>query len=273
MKRRRGQKRSRWAPRQAGIKKGQAISCRVPTHVHDAITHAADRHRWTVSAEAAQRLEDALLLSDTPTAALMQVVAYAIDAMSRGGKTWLNDRYLHREARNVITTALRLMWPQEQPSEPNTPPDLNEVRPRGRIGFELLWNEIRTFVPGRLPPPRTTGPKAGTRPTKSIKRLQYERRLMVFRSSLGKLLDRAVLWDLTGRQAREISQALSIDELHEFADLSRKRITKGLSEKEHERFVVLHNRYPRKETLDLKDLSNPGPFGRIISTNNVEDPQ
>jgi hypothetical protein len=238
----------------------------VSTQVHEAIAREAASQGWTVSAEAAQRLEDSLLLSDTPTAALMQVIAYAIDAMSRSGKTWLNDRYLHQEARNLVATAFKLVRPQGQPPEPSPKLDIEDARPRGRIGFELLWSEIRTFVPGRLAPLRTTGPKAGTRPTKGIERLQYERQLTIFRKGLGKLLDRVVLWGLTGRQAREISQALSVEELHEFADLSRKRITKGLSEKEHVRFVALHDRYPRKETLDLKHLSSRGPFGRIIST-------
>jgi hypothetical protein len=242
----------------------------VPAHVHDAITEAASDHGWTVSAEAARRLEDSLILPDTPTATLMQTIACAIDAMSHDGKTWLNNRYLHQEAHSVVTTALRLVRPKGQPPEPRTTPSLDDARPRGRIGFELLWNEIRTFVPGRLPPLRTTGPKAGTRAKKSIERLQYERRLVVFREGLGKLLDRVVLWGLTGRQAREISQALSVEELHEFADLSRKRITEGLLEKEHMRFIALHDRYPRKETLDLKDLSNPGPFGRIIPAEDAQ---
>ena len=97
----------KWAPR-ATVKKGQAISCRVPTHVHEAIAREAAGHGWTISAEAAQRLEDSLLVS-TPTAALMQVIAYAIDAMSRDGKTWLNDRYLHQEARNVVASAFKLL--------------------------------------------------------------------------------------------------------------------------------------------------------------------
>ena len=264
MKRKRRRQR-KWAPR-ATVKKGQAISCRVPTHVHEAIAREATGHNWTISAEAAQRLEDSLLVANTPTTALMQVVAFAIDAMSHDGKTWLNDRYLRQEAHNVVATAFKLVRPQGQPPEPGPKPDTEDARPRGRIGFELLWSEIRTFVPGPLPALRTTGPKAGTRPTKSIERLQYERQLVLFRQGLGKLLDRVVLWGLTGRQAREISQALSVEELHEFADLSRKRITKGLSEKEHVRFVALHDRYPRKETLDLKHLSSRGPFGRIIST-------
>jgi hypothetical protein len=263
---RRGRQKRKWAPRQAAIKRGEAISCRVPTHVHTAITQAADRRGWTVSAEAAQRLEDSLLLPNTPTAALMQVVACTIDAMSRDGKTWLNDRYLHQEAQSAIATALRLVRPKEHAPEPRTKLDLDDPRPSGRIGFELLWSEIRTFVPGRLPPPRTTGPKAGTRAKRSIERLRYERQLVIFREGLGKLLDRAVLWGLTGRQARELSKALSVEELHEFADLSRKRITEGLSDKEHERFIALHGRYPGKETLNLGDLSSRGPFGRIIST-------
>jgi hypothetical protein len=242
----------------------------VPTHVHEAIAREAAGHGWTISAEAAQRLEDSLLVS-TPTAALMQVIAYAIDAMSRGGKTWLNDRYLHQEARNVVATAFKLVRAQGQPPEPSSKPDTKDARPRGQIGFELLWNEIRTFVPGRLPPPRTTGPKAGTRPTKSIERLQYERQLAIFRKGLGKLLDRVVLWGLTGRQAREISQALSVEELHKFADLSRKRITAGLNDEEHARFVALFDRYPAKETLSLGDLSNPGPFGKILPAADKEE--
>jgi len=264
MKRKRRRQR-KWAPR-ATVKKGQAISCRVPTHVHEAIAREAAGHGWTISAEAAQRLEDSLVVTNTPTAALMQVVAYAIDAMSRDGKTWLNDRYLRQEAHNVVATAFKLVRPQGQPPETSPRPDTEDARPRGRIGFELLWNEIRTFVPGRLPALRTTGSKAGTRPTKSIERLQYERQLVLFRQGLGKLLDRVVLWGLTGRQARELAQALSVEELHEFADLSRKRITDRLSDKEHARFVVLYDRYPQKAALSLGDLSNPGPFGKILPT-------
>ena len=65
-------------------------------------------------------------------------------------------------------------------------------------------------------------------------------------------------------------QNLPVDELQEFADLTRKRITDGLTEDEHTRFVALYDRYPRKETLSLGDLSNPGPFGKIIPTNNKE---
>jgi hypothetical protein len=242
----------------------------VPAHVHEAITEAASDQGWTVSAEAAQRLEDSLALSDTPTAALMQTVAYAIDAMSHGGKTWLTDPYLHEEARNVVAAAFDLVRPKGYPPEPEAKRSPEDARPRGRIGYLLLWNEIRTHVPGRLPPLRTVGSKAGTRAKKSVDRLRYERRLVAFREGLGKLMDRVVLWGMTGRQARHIGQALSVPELHEFADLSRKRITDGLTDEEHARFVALHDRYPKKETLSLGDLSNPGPFGRIISTDDEE---
>lgn len=261
MKRRRKPRR-RWAPR-APVKKGRAISCRVPAHVHAAIARAASDQKWTISAEAAQRLDDSLILPDTPTAALMQVIGYAIDGMSHSGKTWLNDPYLHQEAHNAVAAAFRLVQPKGYPPEPTTEPPWNDPRPRGRIGFEILWNEIRTHVPGQLPPVR----KDGTRPEKSIARLRYERRLVAFREGLGKLMNRAVLWGQTGRQAR---QNLPVDKLQEFADLSRKRITDGLTEDEHTRFVALYDRYPRKETLNLGDLSNPGPFGKIIPTNNKE---
>jgi hypothetical protein len=259
MKRRQKRK---WAPRRAEIKKEQAVSCRVPNHVHERIVRAASRHHWTVSAEIAQRLEDSLALPETPTTALMAVVAYAIDAMSRGKKTWLTDPYLHQQAHEAVVAAFQLVQPKGYPPKPETKPSVDDDRPRGRIGLQILWNEIRTHVPGTLPPLR----KDGTRAKKSVARLQYERRLLAFREGLGKLMDRVVLWGKSGREARRTSQALSIEDLQKFVKLSRKRITDGLTEEEHTSFVALYDRYPKKEALSLGDLASPGPFGKILST-------
>jgi hypothetical protein len=285
MKQRRRVQKRKWGPR-APHQNRQTVSCRVLSHVHEALMKAASDRGWTVSAEAAQRLEDSVALPDTPTAALMQTIAYAIDAMSWREKTWLTDPYLHQEAHNVVAAAFQLVQPKGYPPKPKYKPFFEDKRPwgapsfidpqgrmlsflappRGRIGFEILWNEIRTFVPGRLPPRK----KDGTRAKKSVERLRYERRLVVFRESLGKLMDKAVLWGKTGKQARQIAEALSVEELKEFVELSQKRITKGLTGEEHTRFVSLYDRYPDKKALSLGDLSNPGPFGRMLSTADEE---
>jgi hypothetical protein len=288
MKQRRRVQKQKWGPR-APHQNRRTVSCRVLSHVREALMKAASDRGWTVSAEAAQRLEASVALPDTPTAALMQTIAYAIDAMSWREKTWLTDPYLHQEAHNVIAAAFQLVQPKGYPPKPKYKPFFEDKRPwgapsfidsqgrmlsflappSGRIGFEILWNEIRTFVPGRPPPRR----KDGTRAKKSVERLRYERRLLAFREDLGPLLDKAVLWGKTGHQARRRSEALSVTDLKRFVELFEKRITDGLSEEELRQFVTLYHRYPDKKALERRDPANPGPFEKIaLELRNLANP-
>jgi hypothetical protein len=251
MKRRRKARARKWAPRSTG-KKDKAVSCRIPERVHAALAQAAERRGWTVSAEIAHRLEDSLTTPATPTQALMATIGYVLDGLrSQGNATWLTDPHLHQEAHAAVAAAFRLVQPKGYPPKPDKEiPDV--ARPSGRIGFELYWDEIRTF-----------GPKSEIAPKKPLRRLVHERRLAALREGLSTLPDRVVLWGKTGREARRFVSALSVAELSEFARLSRKRIVHGLTEEEHTRFVELYDKYPKPETLSLGDLAHPGPLGKV----------
>jgi hypothetical protein len=104
------------------------------------------------------------------------------------------------------------------------------------------------------------------------RRAEYQRRLAWLREALGSLPDRVKLWGRTGREARRYFQALSLSELREFADLARTRIEKELTREQHNRLQDLFNKAPPelKQKLNLGDLSNPGPFGKIVPTADEE---
>jgi len=253
------------APRSEG-KRRAVIHCRVPERVYDALARAAERNKWTVSAEVVDRLAQSFALPATPAQAIMAMVAYAIDGMAQQGNpvfrdpnkaTWLNDPHLHGEARIAAMTAFKLLQPKGYPpaqpeghlqaeEDPNAP-----ARPSGRWALEMWWDEMRRYDP--------KVPIDASRP----RRAQHQRRLAMLREGLGKLPDKVVLWGKTGRAARRQLQQhrrelLPRDEQHEFAVLARERVQHGLLPRDHQRFCELAARTPQR--LALGDLSNPGPF-------------
>jgi hypothetical protein len=189
----------------------------------------------------------------------MATIGYAIDGLSRGQASWswVTDPHLHEEAHRAVAAAFRLVQPKGYPPKPKARAAADVAPPSGRIGFELLWNELRLFDPKAKSFDARKGPR----------RIQHERRLATLRAGLGtSLLNRAVLWGQTGRQALRAHRARAVfpvAKLSEFAQLSRKRIAEGLTPEEHARFVTLFNEYPGRETLKLGDLSNPGPFPEL----------
>jgi hypothetical protein len=261
----RGKRKARkWAPRSEG-KRQAVIHCRVPERVYDALARAAERNKWTVSAEVVDRLAQSFALPTTSTQAIMALVAYAIDGMAQqnnpvfrnpSGATWLNDPYLHREARIAALTAFQLLEPKGYPpAEPegHRQPEKGDVlaRPSGRWMLEYWWSEVRHYD--------CKSPIDASRP----RRAQHQRRLAMLREGLGKLPDKVVLWGKTVREARRQLQQhrrelLPLDEQHEFTVLARERVQHGLSPKDHQRFCELAARTPQR--LALGDLSNPGPF-------------
>jgi hypothetical protein len=251
-----------WAPRSEGIREAR-IHCRVPARIHDALSRAAGRTQWTISAEVVHRLSESFALPATPTQAIMTIVGYAIDGMSAADKkTWLTDPTLHREARAAMEAAFKLLAPQGE-----AVPTLHN----GRVAFQMWWDEVRRYNPKT--------PIDVTRP----RRAEHQRRLTWLHEALGTLPDRVVLWGKTGKEARRYSQALSLTEFKEFVDLARTRVEKGLTQEQLKRLQDLFNKAPPELRQKLKaapepgqrlniwdDLSNPGPFGKILPTNEKE---
>jgi hypothetical protein len=263
MTKRRIRKAKNWAPRSEGIREAR-IHCRVPARIHDALSRAAGRTQWTISAEVVHRLSESFALPATPTQAIMTIVGYAIDGMAMSvadKKTWLTDPALHREARAAMEAAFKLLAPQGE---------VGTTLHNGRVAFEMWWDEVRRYNPKT--------PIDVTRP----RRAEHQRRLTWLREALGTLPDRVVLWGKTGKEARRYAQALSLTELKEFVDLAKTRIEKGLTQEQLKRLQDLFNKAPPELRQKLKapqpgqslniwgDLSNPGPFGKILPTNDTE---
>jgi hypothetical protein len=250
----------KWAPRSEGARETR-INFRAPVRIHDALSRAAKRNRWTVSAEVVHRLLESFALPATPTQAIMTIVGYTIDDISRLGgankKTWLTDPALYKEGRAAMEAAFDLLAPQ---GEAVTASRIELGIPPGRVAFQVWWDEVRRYNP--------KNPIDVTRP----RRAEHQRRLTWLREALGSLPDRVVLWGQTGKEARRYFQALSLSELREFADLARTRIENKLTREQHKRLQELFNKAPAelKQKLDLGDLSNPGPLGKIIPTDNKE---
>jgi hypothetical protein len=268
MTKRRIRKAKKWAPRSEGIREAR-IHCRVPARIHDALSRAARRNGWTISAEVVHRLSESFAFPATPTQAIMTIVGYAIDSMAISAadkKTWLTDPVLHREARAAMEAAFNLLAPQ---SETVSAPEAGLHN--GRVALEMWWDEVRRYNPKT--------PIDVTRP----RRAEHQRRLTWLREALGSLPDRVVLWGKTGREVRRYSQALSLTEFKEFVDLARTRIEKKLTQEQLKRLQDLFNKAPPELRQKLKappepghrlniwdDLSNPGPFGKIIPTKDKE---
>jgi hypothetical protein len=260
MAKRRTRKIKKWAPRSEGARDAR-IHCRVPDRVHAALSRAAGRNKWTISAEVVQRLSESFALSATPTQAIMTIVGYTIDDISKLAgqkKTWLTDPTLCRQARAAMEAALDLLAPQGEALATASRIELGI--PNGRAAFEVWWDEVRCY--------NLKSPIDVTKP----RRAEHQRRLTWLREALGTLPDRTVLWGKTGKEARRYRQALSLAELREFAELSRTRIEKKLTQDQHKRLQDLFNKAPPelKQKLDLWDLSNPGPFGKILPTTDKE---
>jgi len=271
MARRRSKKTKKWAPRSEGARETR-LNFRAPVRIHDLLNRAAQRSGWTTSAEIVHRLSESFVLPATPTQAVMTIVGYTIDQISKMGgdeKTWLTDLTLHKEARAAMEAAFDLLAPQGEAVAAAARRELGI--PNGRVAFQVWWDEVRRYNP--------KNPIDVTKP----RRAEHQRRLAWLRESLGSLPDRVVLWGRTGREARRYSQALSLSELREFADLARTRIEKKLTQEQHKRLQELFNKAPPELRQKLKappepgqrlniwdDLSNPGPFGKIIPTNDKE---
>jgi hypothetical protein len=238
------------------------MNFRAPVRIQDALSRAAARNQWTISAEIVHRLSESFVLPATPTQAVMTIVGYAIDGMAAADKkTWLTDPALHREARAAMEAAFKLLAPQGE---------IGTTLHNGRVAFEMWWDEVRRYNPKT--------PIDVTRP----RRAEHQRRLSWLREALGTLPDRVVLWGKTGKEARRYAQALSLTELKEFVDLAKTRIEKGLTQEQLKRLQDLFNKAPPELRQKLKapqpgqslsiwnDLSNPGPFGKILPTNDTE---
>jgi hypothetical protein len=244
-------RRTKWAPRSEGARETR-INFRAPARIHDALNRAAARNQWTISAEIVRRLSESFALSDTPTQAVMTIVGYTIDEISKLGrdkKNWLTDPTLHREARAAMEAAFDLLAP---PGEPVPRTELGI--PNGRTAFQVWWDEVRRHNP--------KNPIDATKP----RRAEHQRRLTWLREALGLLPDRVVLWGQTGKEARRHFQALpSSRELKEFGDLARTRIRKGLTREQHKRFLDLFDKVPAewKQEFDPAKLTNPGPFKEL----------
>jgi hypothetical protein len=219
------------------------------------LSRAAARNQWTISAEIVHRLSESFALSDTPTQAVMTVVAHAVDEISRTGgdkKTWLTDPTLFQEARRVMEAAFELLAPQGEAVTAAS--RIGRGIPNGRIAFQVWWDEVRRYDP--------KNPIDVTKP----RRAEHQRRLTWLREALGSLPDRVKLWGQTGKEARRHFQALpSSRELKEFGDLAKTRITKGLTRERHKRFLELFDRVPAewKQDFDPAKLSDPGPFKEL----------
>src|SRR5262249_32824954 len=113
MAKRRGKSTGKWAPRWEGAR-GERLNFRAPARIHDLLDQAAQRTGWTISAEIVHRLSESFALPATPTHAVMALVGYAIDELSksgRGKKTWLTDPNLFQEGRAAADGTLELLCP------------------------------------------------------------------------------------------------------------------------------------------------------------------
>ena len=238
-------RRTKWAPRSEGARQTR-INFRAPARIHDALNRAAARNQWTISAEIVRRLSESFALSDTPTQAVMTIVGYTIDEISKLGgdkKTWLTDPALHREARAAMEAAFDLLAP---PGEPVPRAELGI--PNARTAFQVWWDEVRRHNP--------KNPIDATKP----RRAEHQRRLTWLREALGLLPDRVVLWGQTGKEARRHFQKMS--PVKEIANLLVERDKKGLTPERLKHLQDLFNQAPAevKQMFDPKDLSLPGPF-------------
>src|SRR5262249_18011145 len=185
-------RRTRWAPRSEGAREIR-INFRAPARIHDALSRAAGRNQWTISAEIVHRLSESFALPATPTQAVMTMVSYSVDEISKSGggggkKTWLTDPTLHKEARAAVDAAFELLTPPGEPIPIDTRRELGI--PNGRAAFQVWWDEVRRHNPKT--PVEMTKPR----------RAEHQRRLDWLREALGSLPDRVELWGRTGKEAR-----------------------------------------------------------------------
>jgi hypothetical protein len=225
----------------------------VPARIHDALSRAAQRSGWTISAEVVERLQQSFTLpAAAPTQAIMTMVGYAIDDISKTGgdkKTWLTDPTLFQEARRAAEAAFDLLAP---PGETVTATARRERGiPPGRATFLGWWDNVRRY-----------NLKTSIDVTKP-RRAEHQRRLVWLREALGSLPDRVVLWGHTGRQVRRHFQKMS--PVKEIADLLVERDKKGLTPQRLKHLQDLFNQAPAevKQMFDPKDLSLPGPFNEM----------
>src|SRR5262249_35672330 len=153
-----------------------------PARIHDALSRAAQRNQWTRSAEVGHRLAESFALSDTPTQAVMAIVGYAIDEISKKGggkKTWLTDPTLFQEARRAAEAAFDLLKPPGE-AAPNAEARWELRIPPGRATFEIWWDEVRRYD--------KNAPIDAAKP----QRAAHQRRLAWLREALRSVPDRVV---------------------------------------------------------------------------------
>src|SRR5262249_6612073 len=154
------------------------LNFRAPVRIHDALSRAAARNQWTISAEIVHRLSESFALSPTPTQAVMTIVGHAVDEISKtgGDKTWLTDPTLFQEARRAAIAPSDLSRP---PGEAATAASRMERGiPPGHATFLVWWDEVRRYNPKT--------PIDATKP----RRAEHQRRLTWLREALGSLPDR-----------------------------------------------------------------------------------
>ena len=259
MAKRRRKRTRKWAPRWEGAR-GERLNFRAPARIHDLLDHAAQRTGWTISAEIVHRLSESFALPATPTHAVMALVGYAIDEISksgRGKKTWLTDPTLFQEARRAAEAAFDLLAP---PGEAVTAASRRDLGiPPGQATFLGWWDEVRRYD--------SKTPIDATKP----QRAAHQRRLRWLREALGSLPDRIKLWEQTGREARRHFKTMA--PLKEITDLLVERDKKGLSSQKLKNLQDLFSRAPEevKQMLNPKDLSLPGPFHKMGLDKQIAD--
>jgi len=193
-------------------------------------------------------LSESFALPATPTHAVMALVGYAIDEISksgRGKKTWLTDPTLFQEARRAAEAAFDLLAP---PGEAVTAASRRDLDiPPGQAAFLVWWDEVRRYDPKT--------PIDATKP----QRAAHQRRL------------RIKLWEQTGREAGRHFKTMA--PLKEITDLLVERDKKGLSSQKLKNLQDLFSRAPEevKQMLNPKDLSLPGPFHKMGLDKQIAD--
>jgi len=258
MAKRRRKRTRKWAPRWEGAR-GERLNFRAPARIHDLLDHAAQRTGWTISAEIVHRLSESFALPATPTHAVMALVGYAIDEISKSGrgKNWLTDPTLFQEARRAAEAAFDLLAP---PGEAVTAASRRDLDiPPGQAAFLVWWDEVRRYDPKT--------PIDATKP----QRAAHQRRLRWLREALGSLPDRIKLWEQTGREAGRHFKTMA--PLKEITDLLVERDKKGLSSQKLKNLQDLFSRAPEevKQMLNPKDLSLPGPFHKMGLDKQIAD--
>jgi hypothetical protein len=260
-----------WAPR-LDQRRSKLLRCRLPDHVHAALTRAAAGNNWTISAESVDRLEESFAVPATQTQAYFSALAYAIDSLTlpkgpqgerdhpRTRAAWLNNPYLFREARRATERAFELVQKLVVPTgELPTGEDPALIggpiaTPNGQIAFDMWWNEIRRHNPNI--PVDNSNPRHA----------KHQRLLSKLREGARSLADAIALEGATGRQVqRKKGPSFSVHDFNRLRRLALLRIKPGLSKERHKLFQALLAKAPAelREQWKLGDLSNPGPFPEI----------